>query len=690
MQWPWQRATSKDAETETASAGPAGASGQAARVPPAGWAFLPAMQRVTSDMPVVSRPLTGRAQPAAWHNPSFVTVLTRVVDTSAPRGVIDGDGRGTGSPVAVDAGPELDLGPTPGRAGSWRNVQPSTPGRLSRVADTAEPPTLSRPAVAALADDTPSDDGLPSAAGPGPSVARARATETRPTADRTVEDVGADATDSARAATVARGAIDPSSGAMRPAAASVDPASVAPANRSLGPTTAGVPAPSMPLPTSPTTPVQSGAADPGTAAAGDTQSRSGPAHGGASGPPPPDGRSAAQPPTQAASAPTRAPAPPSRMATPLGSVPLQRAAESGPLPASAAPRAAVPGTGAEAPSTDRSTPTPAPPSEHLAPPSVLADPEAAPPASRIPDPASDWPAPRPPVAQRSPAPPTAPATGPSSRPNGTEPAAHRPPAPRVGLGAPLPGPSAQRVVAESGLEPTQPAEPVTRAGQQPAWRAITDQPGPLPRPPSAAPPPWSHPAATPKPTQPGDLTPPAALTAPAPADPPWHSVQRAEPARPAGIADSPVPGRPATPGSAAHSAERSAPATPAPARALGRGSAARFAVGSPIQRDASTPGTAAALPPPVPSSPGLSPELASWSPAALAVAQRLDESHAREAGPPEARQEPATTPPAPVAGAVGAEQIDELVHALTGPLLRRVKAELLLDRERRGLRTDAR
>jgi hypothetical protein len=49
--------------------------------------------------------------------------------------------------------------------------------------------------------------------------------------------------------------------------------------------------------------------------------------------------------------------------------------------------------------------------------------------------------------------------------------------------------------------------------------------------------------------------------------------------------------------------------------------------------------------------------------------------------------------PAPSGGggtapAAGPDQIDELVRRLAGPMLRRVKAELLLDRERRGVRTD--
>ncbi len=36
----------------------------------------------------------------------------------------------------------------------------------------------------------------------------------------------------------------------------------------------------------------------------------------------------------------------------------------------------------------------------------------------------------------------------------------------------------------------------------------------------------------------------------------------------------------------------------------------------------------------------------------------------------------------------GAENVEQLVRKLYGPLVRRIKAELLLDRERRGIRID--
>jgi hypothetical protein len=50
--------------------------------------------------------------------------------------------------------------------------------------------------------------------------------------------------------------------------------------------------------------------------------------------------------------------------------------------------------------------------------------------------------------------------------------------------------------------------------------------------------------------------------------------------------------------------------------------------------------------------------------------------------------------PAQVAPPAGAghtpEQLDELARRLVGPLTRQIKADMLLDRERRGVRTDSR
>jgi hypothetical protein len=60
--------------------------------------------------------------------------------------------------------------------------------------------------------------------------------------------------------------------------------------------------------------------------------------------------------------------------------------------------------------------------------------------------------------------------------------------------------------------------------------------------------------------------------------------------------------------------------------------------------------------------------------------------------PPAGPAPPASERSAGAAGVPGAatpDQLEELAKRLAGPLIRRIKAEMLLDRERRGLRTDS-
>ncbi|MFC9335244.1 hypothetical protein [Arthrobacter sp. NPDC057009] len=66
-----------------------------------------------------------------------------------------------------------------------------------------------------------------------------------------------------------------------------------------------------------------------------------------------------------------------------------------------------------------------------------------------------------------------------------------------------------------------------------------------------------------------------------------------------------------------------------------------------------------------------------------------------ETAPAETAQQASTTrgngtarSPGAAAPSTTPEQLEELAKQLTGPLIRRIKAEMLLDRERRGLRTD--
>ena len=61
-------------------------------------------------------------------------------------------------------------------------------------------------------------------------------------------------------------------------------------------------------------------------------------------------------------------------------------------------------------------------------------------------------------------------------------------------------------------------------------------------------------------------------------------------------------------------------------------------------------------------------------------------------GPPAGPAPPTPERSAGTPGLTGAttpDQLEELAKRLAGPLIRRIKAEMLLDRERRGLRTDS-
>jgi hypothetical protein len=118
------------------------------------------------------------------------------------------------------------------------------------------------------------------------------------------------------------------------------------------------------------------------------------------------------------------------------------------------------------------------------------------------------------------------------------------------------------------------------------------------------------------------------------------------------------------------------------------------------------PATMPALPAPpglgAPSAPRLPLPVAQAMPAASALpdstalqAMPQTPSDAPASSPPSA-QEPPTPAPSPqptadghgAASAMSAAEVDDLARRLTTPLLRRLRAQLLLDRERLGVRTD--
>jgi hypothetical protein len=100
-----------------------------------------------------------------------------------------------------------------------------------------------------------------------------------------------------------------------------------------------------------------------------------------------------------------------------------------------------------------------------------------------------------------------------------------------------------------------------------------------------------------------------------------------------------------------------------------------------VQRD-SLPGAPDAAASPAAAPAASPPEVSGASPAAEAD---REEPSAEPAVP--APERPAGAPGVP--GAATPDQLEELAKRLAGPLIRRIKAEMLLDRERRGLRTDS-
>lgn len=140
MRWPWQR---ERIETPADDVGgelsPHAA--EPPRVPPAGWAFLPPLQRTTGNMQLTSEPDDFTGALAAWGDPSFTSPMSHLVSASAPPGIIDIDGggpvRGHGAypPSSVDM--TLLPPPVPGSRTPARKA--GNAGSLHRSASDAGP-----------------------------------------------------------------------------------------------------------------------------------------------------------------------------------------------------------------------------------------------------------------------------------------------------------------------------------------------------------------------------------------------------------------------------------------------------------------------------------------------------------------------------------------------------------------------
>lgn len=135
MRWPWQR---ERIEPPADDAG-RGLQQQAAappRVPPAGWAFLPPLQRATANMQLISEPDHFTGALAAWGDPSFTSPMAHLVSTAAPAGIIDVDG---GGPVRSDgayppSSVEMTLLPPPAPGGRPAPRNAGTTGSVQRSA----------------------------------------------------------------------------------------------------------------------------------------------------------------------------------------------------------------------------------------------------------------------------------------------------------------------------------------------------------------------------------------------------------------------------------------------------------------------------------------------------------------------------------------------------------------------------
>jgi hypothetical protein len=103
-----------------------------------------------------------------------------------------------------------------------------------------------------------------------------------------------------------------------------------------------------------------------------------------------------------------------------------------------------------------------------------------------------------------------------------------------------------------------------------------------------------------------------------------------------------------------------------------------------VQREPGTPEYGSSAPAPEAPAPATSVPEETDGGAGVQGAPAAAEAAGAAAQGPAARGAAASGSPA---GATP-EQLDELAKRLAGPLIRRIKAEMLLDRERRGLRTD--
>lgn len=140
MRWPWKRERI-EAPADDVGGGLGQQAAAPPRVPPAGWAFLPPLQRTTANMQLISEPDHFTGALAAWGDPSFTSPMAHLVSTAAPAGIIDIDG---GGPVRNDgayqpSSVEMTLLPPPAPGSRPTPFKAGNAGSLQRSASDGAP-----------------------------------------------------------------------------------------------------------------------------------------------------------------------------------------------------------------------------------------------------------------------------------------------------------------------------------------------------------------------------------------------------------------------------------------------------------------------------------------------------------------------------------------------------------------------
>lgn len=158
MRWPWQRSGERGPDV----APPAAASPDIARpVRPAGWAFLPPLQRQVSDAAPATLRAAFIASLPTRMVPASLGTMGHLVDDRAPAGTIGVDDGALGVPVQRAVAAELTLGPArsaPAQRGAPTQVVAHP---VQRATDAAEQAPADEPTAAAVAPGPALDADAP-------------------------------------------------------------------------------------------------------------------------------------------------------------------------------------------------------------------------------------------------------------------------------------------------------------------------------------------------------------------------------------------------------------------------------------------------------------------------------------------------------------------------------------------------